>query len=227
MDSDFSKLPSVVYEGRRVVNNIQRSSSLFLVKNIFSLLLSISTIVLLLDYPLTPSQISLISTFTIGIPAFLLALESKFDIIKGGFVRNVFYKALLGSLTDFLMVLAFMIYSQVFELNSEDVSVVSTLLLAMVGFLILYKISQPLNKVRAAVLISMIVAFIVCGIYMNDIFDIQAISSRTAMLLCIFTIAAESVLRHITKLFEFFSRMAEKIRNRKNKKTEENINDEF
>ena len=227
MDSDFSKLPSVVYEGRRVVNNIQRSSSLFLVKNIFSLLLSISTIVLLLDYPLTPSQISLISTFTIGIPAFLLALESNFDIIKGGFVRNVLYKALPGGLTDFLMVLAFMIYSQVFELNSEDVSVVSTLLLAMVGFLILYKISQPLNKIRAAVLISMIVAFIVCGIYMNDIFDIQAISSRTAMLLCIFTIATESVFRHITKLFEFFSRMAEKIRNRKNKNSEKTIGNDF
>ncbi len=218
MDSDFSKLPSVVYEGRRVVNNIQRSSSLFLVKNIFSLLLSISTIVLLLDYPLKPSQISLISMFTIGIPAFLLALESNFDIIKGGFVRNVLYRALPGGLTDFLMVLAFVIYSQVFELNSEDVSVVSTLLLAMVGFLILYKISQPLNKLRTAVLISMIAAFVICGFYMNDLFDIQAISSRTAMLLCIFTIATESVFRHITKIFEFFARIAEKIKNKKKAK---------
>ena len=73
----------------------------------------------------------------------------------------------------------------------------------------------------------MIVAFIVCGIYMNDIFDIQAISSRTAMLLCIFTIATESVFRHITKLFEFFSRMAEKIRNRKNKNSEKTIGNDF
>ena len=217
LDSDFSKLPSVVAEGRRVVNNIERSSSLFIVKNIFSFLLSVSTIILLLDYPLKASQISLISMFTIGIPAFLLALENNFDIIKGGFMRNVLYKALPGGLTDFSVVLAFVISSQVFSLPPEDVSVVSTLLLAMVGFLILYKISQPLNKIRAGVLAAMIVLFVLCVIFMNNIFEIQSISLRTTMLLCIFTIATESVFRHLTKLFELFGEISGKIKDRKRK----------
>ena len=94
MDSDFSKMPDVVFEGRRVVNNIQRSSSLFLVKNIFSLLLSVFSAVFLITYPLEPSQISLIGMFTIGIPGFLLALEPNKNRIQGHFLKNVLLKAL-------------------------------------------------------------------------------------------------------------------------------------
>ena len=84
-----------------------------------------------------------------------------------------------------------------------------------------------MNKIRGAVLISMIAAFVLCGIYMNDVFDIQTISSRTAMLLCIFTIATESVFRHITKLFEFFARIAEKMKNRKRSKAVETNENEI
>ena len=104
LESDFSKMPSVVAEGRRVVNNIERTASLFLVKNIFSLLLSIFSIVLLVNYPLEPSQISLISMFTIGIPAFFMSLEPNTDRINGHFLSNVLFKALPGGLTDFLVV---------------------------------------------------------------------------------------------------------------------------
>ena len=92
LESDFSRMPEVVLEGRRVVNNIQRSASLFLVKNIFSFLLSLISLVFMFSYPLEPSQISLISMFTIGIPAFFLALEPNKKIIKGHFLTNVFMK---------------------------------------------------------------------------------------------------------------------------------------
>ena len=104
LESDFSKMPSVVAEGRRVVNNIERTASLFLVKNIFSLFLSIFSIILMVNYPLEPSQISLISMFTIGIPAFVMSLERNTDQIKGHFLSNVLFKALPGGLTDFLVV---------------------------------------------------------------------------------------------------------------------------
>ena len=101
LESDFSCMPEVVLEGRRVVNNIQRSASLFLVKNIFSFLLSLVSFVFMFTYPLEPSQISLISMFTIGVPAFFLALEPNKNIIKGHFLTNVFLKAL--GMLEFLL----------------------------------------------------------------------------------------------------------------------------
>ena len=72
LESDFSKMPSVVLEGRRVVNNIERSASLFLVKNIFSFIMALCSIIAAVTYPLEPAQISLIAMFTIGIPSFFL-----------------------------------------------------------------------------------------------------------------------------------------------------------
>ena len=82
LDSNFACMPSVVMEGRRVVNNIERSASLFLVKNIFSFLLSLFSVCFMINYPLEPSQISLISMFTIGVPAFFLALQPNKNIIQ-------------------------------------------------------------------------------------------------------------------------------------------------
>lgn len=155
LESDFSCMPSVVLEGRRVVNNIQRSASLFLVKNIFSLLLSILSAVFMISYPLEPSQVSLISMFTIGIPGFFLALEPNKTRIKGHFMTNVLLKALPAGLTDVFAVGALVVCGHVFGLPSEDIATAATMLLAIVGFMILYKICQPMNSVRLAVFIGM------------------------------------------------------------------------
>ena len=94
LESNFSCMPSVVLEGRRVVNNIERSASLFLVKNIFSFLLSLFSMAFMITYPLEPSQISMVAMFTIGIPAFLLAMEPNKKMIEGHFLTNVLLKAL-------------------------------------------------------------------------------------------------------------------------------------
>lgn len=109
LDSDFSRMPEVVAEGRRVVNNIERSASLFLVKNIFSFLLSLFSVIFALTYPLEPSQITLISLFTIGLPSFLLALEENKKRIRGKFIMNVMEKAVPGGLTDMIVVGALVI----------------------------------------------------------------------------------------------------------------------
>ena len=145
LESDFSCMPEVVLEGRRVVNNIQRSASLFLVKNIFSFLLSLVSFVFMFTYPLEPSQISLISMFTIGVPAFFLALEPNKNIIKGHFLTNVFLKALPAALTDVLAVGALVIFGRTFGVSSADISTAATMLLSIVGFMILYTISAPMN----------------------------------------------------------------------------------
>ena len=110
LDSDFSRMPSVVAEGRRVVNNIERTAALYIVKNIFSMLLAIFSVILMLDYPLEPSQVSLISMFTIGIPSFVLALEPNKELIRGHFLTNVLVRALPAGLTDFIVVSGLVIF---------------------------------------------------------------------------------------------------------------------
>lgn len=152
MDSDFSKMPDVVFEGRRVVNNIQRSSSLFLVKNIFSLLLSVFSAVFLITYPLEPSQISLIGMFTIGIPGFLLALEPNKNRIQGHFLKNVLLKALPAGLADVLAVGALVVCGNVFSLPKEDIATASTMLLCVIGFMILINISKPFTPIKYGIL---------------------------------------------------------------------------
>ena len=200
LESDFSCMPQVVLEGRRVVNNIQRSASLFLVKNIFSFLLSLLSVVFMFTYPLEPSQISLISMFTIGIPAFFLAMEPNKNIIKGHFLTNVFLKALPAAITDALAVGALVIFGRTFGVDSTDISTAATMLLAIVGFMILYKISAPMNKLRAVILGGCIVGLLFCSIFLNDLFAITGMTTECVMLFVVFAIATEPVLRYLTLL---------------------------
>ena len=202
LESDFSCMPQVVLEGRRVVNNIQRSASLFLVKNIFSFLLSLISLVFMFSYPLEPSQISLISMFTIGIPAFFLAMEPNKNIIKGHFLTNVFLKALPAAITDAAVVAAMVIFGRTFGVDSVDISTAATMLLAIVGFMILYKISAPMNKIRAAILIGCIAGLLFCSIFLNDLFAITGMTTECVMLFVVFAIATEPVLRYLTLLVE-------------------------
>ena len=205
LESDFSCMPQVVLEGRRVVNNIQRSASLFLVKNIFSFLLSLISVVFMFTYPLEPSQISLISMFTIGVPAFFLALEPNKNIIKGYFLTNVFLKALPAALTDALAVGALVIFGRTFGVHSKDISTAATMLLAIVGFMILYKISAPMNKIRVGILGGCIAGLLFCSIFLKDLFGITGMTMECVMLFVVFAIATEPVLRYLTVLVEKLS----------------------
>lgn len=189
LESDFSCMPEVVLEGRRVVNNIQRSASLFLVKNIFSFLLSLVSFVFMFTYPLEPSQISLISMFTIGVPAFFLALEPNKNIIKGHFLTNVFLKALPAALTDVLAVGALVIFGRTFGVSSADISTAATMLLSIVGFMILYTISAPMNVLRGVILGGCIVGLLFCSIFLNDLFAITGMTTKCVMLFVVFAIA--------------------------------------
>ena len=208
LDSDFGRMPYVVFEGRQVVNNIQRSASLFLVKNIFSLLMAIFSAVFAITYPLEPSQISLISMFTIGLPGFLLALEPNRNRIEGNFMANVMLKALPAGLTDVLSVGALVICGQVFNLPSEDIATAGTMLLAVVGFMIIIKISHPFNKMKYGVLLINIIGLLFCGLFLGRLFAIESISNICFLLMVVFAFAAESMFRYLTlfveKLSSFF-----------------------
>lgn len=202
LQSDFASMPSIVMEGRRVVNNIERSASLFLVKNIFSFLLAVFSVCFMINYPLEPSQISLISMFTIGVPAFLLALQPNKNIIKGHFLSNVMIKALPAGITDFLVVGALVIFGQVFEVTESDISTACTMLIAIVGFMILYHISKPMNVLRWCIWGGCIAGLIICSLFLSDLFAVGRMSGKCIMLFVIFAIVTEPVLRYGTMLVE-------------------------
>lgn len=198
LESDFSRMPSVVAEGRRVVNNIERTASLFLVKNIFSLFLSIFSIVLMVNYPLEPSQISLISMFTIGLPAFVMSLERNSEKIEGHFLSNVLFKALPGGLTDFIVVSGLYLFCMEFNVNADDVSTSSTIILAIVGLMILYQIASPMTKSHWLLWAGMAAGLVYCMVFVSEIFAITSISKKSMMLLVIFAIITEPTFRYLS-----------------------------
>ena len=202
LDSDFVHMPDVVYEGRRVVNNIERSASLFLVKNIFSLLLALFSVISMFTYPLEPSQISLISMFTIGLPGFLLAMEPNKERIKGHFLTNVMLKALPGGLTDVIAIGALVVCGAVFSIPEESIGTIATMVLSVVGFMILFKISEPLNTMKYVVIGINVVGFVLCVYFLKDLFALTNLSSICILLMIVIGFAAESLFRNLTVLEE-------------------------
>lgn len=215
LDSNFAHMPKVVIEGRRVVNNVQRSAVLFLVKNIFSILLALLSLVISFTYPLEPSQISLISMFTIGFPGFLLALEPNKNRIKGHFLKNVLIKALPAGLTDVLAVGALVVCGEVFSLPKNDIATASTMLLSVVGFMILTKISAPLNPLKNGIIIFNILGLVFCGIFLHQLFAISEMSNICVLLLIVFSFAAESLFRYLTIGIEKLDELYRKIRQKR------------
>ena len=205
MDSDFSRMPSVVAEGRRVVNNIERAAILYLTKNIFSLLLAVFSVVNVLSYPLTPSQITLISMFTIGVPSFIISLEPNRDLIKGTFLGNVFKTAAPAGITTFISVSSLVVFGEVFAIDAECISTSSTMLVALVGFMILAKVAKPSNMFHIGLVAVCVAGMGYCVFFMPEMFGINSISTQAAMLLAVFLIATEAVFRYIYKFVGLFS----------------------
>ncbi len=207
LDSDFSCMPSVVLEGRRVVNNIERSACLFLVKNIFSMMMALFSMIFVVNYPLLPSQISLVSTFTIGVPAFFLALEPNKNIIKGKFLANVLGAALPAGMSAFIMIALLMLFANVFGIDETSASTVSALLLSTVGLLFLYTKSKPMNLLRSCIWLLMLAGLVLSSIFLNDLFGITPLSLKASLLLVIFIIATEPVLRYLTYILRLLYKL--------------------
>lgn len=199
LDSDFGSMRDIVYEGRKNINNITRSASLFTYKNIFSLLLSIYSIVFAMQYPLEPNQVSLGSAFAIGIPAFLLTFEeNQKKQQNGNFLIRVFTNSLPAAITSFLAIVAMVRFSVLFNVGGQEVTTACSYLFFTGGFLILYKIIRPLNKYRLSVMILCIFGIIITINIMPDFFAIKEISERAAALVTLFAITEFSVIRWLT-----------------------------
>ena len=210
LDSDFAKMPKIVAEGRQTINNLERSATLFLVKNIFSLLLAVFSIINVLTYPLQPSQISLISLFNIGIPAFCLAIEPNEKRIEGRFLPRVLLKSMPAALTNFFVIAALVVFGNTFSISEENISVAATFLMAIVGFMILWRISEPMNHFHWCVLIGCMIGFCIVGYLLRDLFEITRVSKECIMLFALFAIATEPCMRYLTRFFAWVESLFER-----------------
>ncbi len=218
LDDDFSRMKNIIFEGRRNINNITRSATLFLVKNMFSLLLAIYSIVLGMNYPIKAEQVSLIAMFTIGTPAFLLALEPDSRRAQDHFLKRVLIKAMPAGLTDFFAVVALTIFAKTFTMSEDELSVAATFLLAIVGFIILANISAPLNKYRVLVITGVILGMLLTSYFLDFLFGIKTLSKQCYMLFTLFAIATEPCMRYLTMFGDYLEGKLEDRRDKKKHK---------
>jgi len=196
LDSDFGNMRNIVYEGRKNINNITRSASLFTYKNIFSLLLSIYAIIFTIAYPLEPNQVSLGSAFTIGIPAFFLTFEENQKKQQNDeFWKNIFLKSLPSAIISFLAIVCMVKCSVIFDINSNDLTTACSYLFFTGGFIILYKCAKPLNKYRTIVFIGCILGMIITINMIPEFFSIRSISLKAAILVIVFALLEVFVAR--------------------------------
>lgn len=210
LDSDFGNMRNIVYEGRKNINNITRSASLFTYKNIFSLLLSIYAIIFTIAYPLEPNQVSLGSAFTIGIPAFFLTFEENQKKQQNDeFWRNIFLKSLPSAIISFLAIVCMVKCSVIFDINSNDLTTACSYLFFTGGFIILYKCAKPLNKYRTIVFIGCILGMIITINMIPDFFSIRSISLKASILVTMFALFEIIVARETLLLFNKFKEFIE------------------
>lgn len=206
LDSNFDSMPRVVEEGRRSINNIQRSSSLFLVKTIYSTILAIVFLFLNMHYPFMPIQMTLTSAFTIGIPSFILSFEPNKDRLSGHFFLNIIQNSLPGAITVVSNILLVCAFAFMFKLPDDRASTLSVILTSYTGILILYKICKPFNLLKEILFTSMILG-LSCGILvLRDIFSIVEIDLNLFLLLVPLVILS-------TVLFRVYNRINDKFLN--------------
>ena len=177
LKSDFSAMPRILGEGRRVINNIQRAASLFLVKNIFSLGMALLSLILGWAYPVEAFHLTVVSALTIGVPSFFLALEPNYERVSGRFLPNVISRALPGGLANIVMILA----AAIFVKEMGSLAPVCAGLLGMVGMAVLFQTSLPFGKFRALVFAGMGVALTGCFVLLPGLFDLKVAPAALPM----------------------------------------------
>lgn len=173
LTNDFSALPQAVMEGRRVINNITRTASLFLVKTIYSFLLTISSVLFAVSYPFQPIQLSLISVLTVGLPSFFLAMEPNRTRIKGNFLKNVFSQALPGAICIYIYAFISGLLGPRFGLSYIEINTLCVYLTGTAGLCVLLRVCLPLEKWRAILWFTMAALFFTACLLFSDLLGIQ------------------------------------------------------
>ncbi|MBQ2953681.1 MAG: HAD-IC family P-type ATPase [Clostridia bacterium] len=202
LDGDFSALPEVVGEGRRVIGNITRAASLFLVKTLYSFALALLVLFLPVAYPFQPIQLTLVSTLTIGAPSFFLALEPNRQRVQGGFLQTVLLRAIPGSAAVTLCAAAAMLCHSVFGWSDADCSTLATLSAGVVGVLMLLRVCRPLTRLRGALVITSAVAFVGAVLLLGRVFCLTTLTGPALLALPVLIAAAAGVMALATCIMQ-------------------------
>ena len=202
LDSNFNSIPKIVLEGRRTINNIQRSASLFITKTLYALLLLTLFMFVKKSYPFIPIQLTLTSVFTIGIPAFILALEPNNEKVKGNFLINVTSVAFPTAITIIFNIILLLITSEILNMPQIDISTIAVLLLGTTGFMHIYRISYPLNLIRTILLTTMIISFLIAIFGFENLFSLSILNRELIAIYLILALFSYLFFSIITKIFE-------------------------
>ena len=212
LNSDFAAMPGIVGEGRRVINNIQRAATLFLVKNIFSLGLSIISFFTNWPYPMVPFHLSVISALTIGVPSFFLAMEPNYERVSGHFLRGVLRKAFPGGLTNIFVVLGAQAFMAAFDLPQAQISTVCAAIVGVVGLLVLFQTCKPFDVFRKIIWAAMALALVVSFTWLGSFFELRASLDSVQLVMATLLIMTPTVFFAMQRLFDWGDRIYLKIR---------------
>lgn len=210
MDNNFAHMPHIIAEGRRVINNIQRTATLFLIKTVMSILLAILSIFILKEYPFVPIQLTLVSSFCIGMPAFVLTFEPKYEKIKGSFLANILSRAIPSAIAIVLVGLILEAIALIGFIDRANINTMYTLIMASIIIFNIYTISKPLDLLRIALLIISTIGMILAYLFMNDLFYLHHLDIIHIVIVAILALIGIMTLKYLEKL-DLAQRFAGKI----------------
>lgn len=216
LDSDFGAMPSIVNEGRRVINNVERASSLFLTKTVFSFLLLLSLIILGMSYPIEPVQLTFTSLFVIGIASFVLALEPNKNQIKGKFIKNIAKNVFPPAISIVVAVLAIMLLwnNGYLAVSQFEYQTIITLTIFGIFMLVLFNISKPFNVVRAVLFVGIFILAgsiaIIMPLLPNQSLNLYKLSSLSSLISVTVILSALFLAENVIKIVDYIIKKYEK-----------------
>ncbi len=203
LDSKIDNLPKILKEGRRSINNIERSSSLLLSKTIFTILLILACVYLSTEYFFIPIHLTLITFFTIGVPSFILALEPNNELVKGNFLLKVFMKSIPSAFTVVFNVIIIKLFEMHFNLDPDLCSTLTVFLTATTGFIFLNNICKPYNLLRGCLMAFLLIAFGYCAIYQYSFFNISYVNKDTILIFIVLFICSMYIFDKLKQLTNY------------------------
>ena len=210
LDSNFASMPEVVAEGRRTINNVERSASLLLIKTIFTCILVVICIFMESEYFYLPIHLSLITTCTISIPSFILALEPNHNLVKGKFMLKVVGKSLPAALTVVFNVVMIVLFRQQFLLDHDLTSTLIVIMTGTTGFIYLYRLCKPFNLFRGVLFGFLISLFTYIVMFQSDFFDLSQITFNTVLLYIVFAICSIWIFDKLNRVIDFILKKLDK-----------------
>ena len=220
-DSDFSILPGIVNEGRRVVNNIERVASMYLVKTTYSFLLSLICIFLNHEYPFYPIQLSLISAICVGIPSFFLAIEPNYTKVKKGFLVKVFRNALPSGICVFINIFFLIMIAYIFKIDFDVFRIVVVATTGYINLRLLYNISKPLSLIRKILVYSCFIAFYGLLIIFRDLLLINKINFISFLFIALLIFADIYLTEFFESIYDFIVKIIIKWKNKRSRVSNE------